>query len=132
LLRLAIKKGEISRPDRCQRCGKITKPQGHHDDYAKPFEVAWLCQSCHAKEHFSPCPVLAQPNLNREDADIPKGVAPSVVNGEARESNSSADNSGDSRGGENLCRSKCVPRVSSTAARASVSEEVGRASLSCK
>ncbi len=34
----------------CEACGR-EDAQRHHDDYAKPLEVRWLCPPCHAKEH---------------------------------------------------------------------------------
>lgn len=45
---------------RAVRAGRIPKfpcpcgnpnSQGHHEDYSKPFEVVWMCASCHMKEH---------------------------------------------------------------------------------
>jgi hypothetical protein len=50
-LREAIKKGEIRKPTECQRCGRIARLVGHHDDYSKPLDVIWLCYSCHKLEH---------------------------------------------------------------------------------
>jgi hypothetical protein len=43
----ALKKGELVRPDRCSKCGKVCKPEAHHPDYSKPLEVEWLCKPCH-------------------------------------------------------------------------------------
>lgn len=49
-----------TRFQRAVRAGKIQKlpcvcgnpnSQGHHEDYSKPFEVVWMCASCHQKEH---------------------------------------------------------------------------------
>ncbi len=59
LLNLAVKRGDIVRPERCERCGESPPPRvdgvtgihGHHHDYSKPFEVEWLCAMCHSKEH---------------------------------------------------------------------------------
>ncbi len=46
-LRRAIKKGLIIRPTNCISCGKFCKPEAHHEDYSKPFDVIWLCFICH-------------------------------------------------------------------------------------
>jgi hypothetical protein len=43
----AIQRGTLIRPDHCTLCGKPCKPHAHHDDYAKPLEVIWLCSPCH-------------------------------------------------------------------------------------
>lgn len=34
----------------CERCGEA-KSQAHHEDYSKPLEVIWLCQTHHAERH---------------------------------------------------------------------------------
>ncbi len=31
-------------------CGKL-KVDAHHEDYAKPLVVKWLCRSCHVSLH---------------------------------------------------------------------------------
>lgn len=41
------------RPSRCETCPNNTDLQAHHDDYAKPLEVRWLCRSCHIKHHVA-------------------------------------------------------------------------------
>jgi len=46
----AIKRGEL-RPRPCELCGTTIKVDSHHEDYSKPLDVRWLCESCHAKEH---------------------------------------------------------------------------------
>jgi len=44
--------GEIERPEACSRCGLgSVRIVGHHEDYSKPFEVIWLCVSCHKRIH---------------------------------------------------------------------------------
>lgn len=50
-LRAAVRRGTVHRPGACQDCGKACTPQGHHEDYSKPFEAVWLCTSCHGKRH---------------------------------------------------------------------------------
>lgn len=55
MVRDAIKRGELARPDECSKCGATPKRrsdgksaiQGHHADYSKPLEVEWLCSKCH-------------------------------------------------------------------------------------
>jgi NAD-dependent dihydropyrimidine dehydrogenase PreA subunit len=50
-LNLAIRRGEIVRPDKCIRCGSERKLHAHHPDYSRPLFVEWLCTICHGKEH---------------------------------------------------------------------------------
>lgn len=47
----AIKRGKIIKPIFCSNCGKITPVEGHHKNYNLPFEVQWLCRSCHTLFH---------------------------------------------------------------------------------
>lgn len=47
----ALKRGDLTRPDACEGCGRSCKPQAHHDDYTKPLDVRWLCPTCHGSEH---------------------------------------------------------------------------------
>ena len=52
LVNNAVKDGRLSRPDSCETCGCIhDQIHGHHDDYALPLSVRWLCPSCHKKWH---------------------------------------------------------------------------------
>ena len=52
----AVKRGEVSRPDRCQECGKrpdrFGRMEAHHSDHALPLDVEWLCSKCHGKRNF--------------------------------------------------------------------------------
>lgn len=50
-LNKAIQSGKIKRPSKCDHCGKRRKVDGHHHDYNKPYDVVWLCRSCHMIEH---------------------------------------------------------------------------------
>lgn len=47
----ALKQGLLLRPENCSKCMKVCIPEAHHQDYAKPLEVTWLCRSCHGREH---------------------------------------------------------------------------------
>jgi hypothetical protein len=46
----AILLGHMTRPTVCERCGKTGRVDGHHHDYSKPFDVEWLCRSCHVQQ----------------------------------------------------------------------------------
>lgn len=45
----AVRAGRIARQP-CEVCG-ATPAQGHHDDYAKPLDVRWLCRRHHDEHH---------------------------------------------------------------------------------
>lgn len=55
----ALGEGRLVRPEGCDLCGCVpprmadgrTSIQAHHDDYARPLEVSWLCQQCHFNKH---------------------------------------------------------------------------------
>ncbi len=50
LLRQAVARGDIIKPSRCSSCGRYVAKRalhGHHDDYALPLVVRWLCPKCH-------------------------------------------------------------------------------------
>lgn len=59
--RKALRVGELVRPEHCSKCGardrkldgasKYHTIHGHHDDYAKPLDVRWLCAECHRSFH---------------------------------------------------------------------------------
>jgi ribosomal protein S27AE len=46
-----IDAGRMTKPETCSECGKGGLVDGHHDDYAKPLEVRWLCRWCHQEWH---------------------------------------------------------------------------------
>lgn len=52
MLQRAAKKGLVTRPAACERCGAKGRIHGHHHDYAKPLDVLWLCPACHVAEHM--------------------------------------------------------------------------------
>lgn len=45
----AIRNGLITKQP-CEECGD-EKSEAHHDDYAKPLEVRWLCRTHHRRWH---------------------------------------------------------------------------------
>lgn len=44
-----VKYGRVTRLP-CEVCGE-PKTEAHHDDYAKPLEVRWLCKTHHEEHH---------------------------------------------------------------------------------
>ena len=53
-VRRAVRHGQITRPDNCERCGhdfSEFRCEAHHKDYSKPLNVEWLCGLCHGKQH---------------------------------------------------------------------------------
>ena len=48
----AVRDGRLLKPDECSNCGnKPKRLHGHHDDYAYPMTVRWLCAGCHTVWH---------------------------------------------------------------------------------
>lgn len=48
VMKAAVRRGELVRPDACERCGTSGgRIEASHDDYDKPLEVEWLCPRCH-------------------------------------------------------------------------------------
>jgi hypothetical protein len=43
----ALISGKMTKPGNCMICGKVSRIEGHHEDYSKPFQVIWVCGSCH-------------------------------------------------------------------------------------
>lgn len=43
----ARRSGKLTSPTNCQCCGRAGQLDMHHEDYSKPFDVQWLCRSCH-------------------------------------------------------------------------------------
>lgn len=50
LLNYYVRAGRIEKQP-CEACGTVERVVAHHDDYAKPLEVRWLCQAHHCQWH---------------------------------------------------------------------------------
>lgn len=52
LLSNAICDGRIKRPETCSLCRQSgINIEAHHPDYSKPYDVIWVCRSCHFLVH---------------------------------------------------------------------------------
>jgi len=52
LLNAAVRRGRIQKPSKCSQCGKTLSRfhiQAHHADHALPYDVVWVCATCHAQ-----------------------------------------------------------------------------------
>jgi len=48
----AIAQGKLSPPAACEECREASNLlHAHHEDYAQPFDVVWLCPPCHGYRH---------------------------------------------------------------------------------
>jgi len=47
----AKKRGEITVPPKCDWCPRTENIEAHHWTYEGPFNIQWLCKSCHRKYH---------------------------------------------------------------------------------
>ncbi len=46
----AVKRGELVKAP-CVICGSTARIHGHHDNYARPLDVVWLCPLHHQERH---------------------------------------------------------------------------------
>lgn len=55
ILRKAVRRGKVEKPSRCSSCARELPARQihghHHNGYANPFDVVWLCMACHGLEH---------------------------------------------------------------------------------
>ena len=47
----AVRDGRLKKSKECESCRKAGRTHGHHDDYAFPLSVRWLCPACHSAWH---------------------------------------------------------------------------------
>lgn len=46
----ALRSGNLKKLP-CERCGRIDGVHAHHESYARPLDVNWLCPAHHAQRH---------------------------------------------------------------------------------
>lgn len=51
LVNNSIRDGKLKKETECQSCGSSFAVHAHHDDYAYPLSVRWLCAACHKQWH---------------------------------------------------------------------------------
>ena len=52
IVRNSLRSGRVLKPTTCERCETATRDlEAHHDDYAQPLDVTWLCVPCHNIVH---------------------------------------------------------------------------------
>lgn len=49
-LHVYVKRGKVAKGP-CEVCGTRALVEGHHEDYARPLVVRWLCRKHHADLH---------------------------------------------------------------------------------
>lgn len=59
----AISCGSLKRPNKCEWCGTVCKPQAAHHDYSKPLDINWLCRPCHAKWDYHQPKIMGKVSL---------------------------------------------------------------------
>ena len=67
----ALKRGVITKPLVCERCGgNDLSLEAHHPDYSQPLLVNWLCLACHLVVHPHPYRATSKPVCRRCGNDI--------------------------------------------------------------
>lgn len=63
---LAIRRGVLTRPNACEKCGSAGFVEASHSDYSKPLLVQWLCRRCHRRlDRRDPRTLVAPPRQAR-------------------------------------------------------------------
>lgn len=65
-VRLAIKSGLMKKEPKCSLCASENRIEAHHDNYAKPEIVRWLCKACHEEWHRTNKPIYEE--IKKEEA----------------------------------------------------------------
>ncbi len=53
LINTGISRDKITKPNDCFICSvKSKRIVAHHENYAKPLDVVWLCDKCHKRRHI--------------------------------------------------------------------------------
>ncbi len=47
----ALRRGILTKPDRCEGCQADKPLDAHHDDHERPLAVRWWCRACHVQHH---------------------------------------------------------------------------------
>jgi hypothetical protein len=59
-VRVAVRNGQLVRPEKCPRCEHVDNIVGHHWDYTYPLIVEWMCSACHTILHHGGKPLTAE------------------------------------------------------------------------
>jgi len=51
IVQINLRNGKLIKPLSCENCNLNKKLHAHHDNYAFPLSVRWLCPKCHKKWH---------------------------------------------------------------------------------
>lgn len=65
----AIRDGVLRPPNRCSVCNEETALIAHHEDYARPLDVVWICYWCHYRRH---CELDGLPVPERRQRRLPR------------------------------------------------------------
>ena len=75
-VRRACAVGLLSAPPTCEACGAEEPLHAHHDDYAEPLAVTWVCRGCHHTIHNPDGGTHALKRDNDEEPSDPMQLVP--------------------------------------------------------